>query len=212
MTSRAVFIAAGSVAIAGTASCVVTLIVLHVLPTGLSPLTNPVSQYGITSYRVGYRIQTIAMGIAAIAAAIGIAELGIGGGPVVALLVIFGGARLAISWFPMDVPGGARTDSGRRHGLLALGYFGGATLAALRLGADLGGSNTWLDARGAIVGLGIAMLVCLVSMGGTRRSESMRHYFGLVERAFYAAAIGFLLVVAIELGQDALSVAREVSI
>jgi hypothetical protein len=166
----------------------VTLVVLHVLPTGLSPLTNPVSQYGVTSYRVSYRVQTIAMGIAAIAPAIGIAELGIGGGSiVVALLVIFGAARLAISWFPLDVPGAARTESGRRHGALAA--FGGATLAALRLGTDLGRSTAWVHVREPISGLGIAMLVSLISMGVGRRSESIRHYFGLSERAFYAVTL-----------------------
>ena len=108
VTSPEVFTVTGSIALAGTTSCLLTLIVLHVLPTGLSPLTNPVSQYGITSYRLGYRVQTIAMGIAAIAAATGISKLGIRGGSLVAvLLAIFGAARLAISWFPMDVPGAA---------------------------------------------------------------------------------------------------------
>jgi len=200
VTGFAIFTITGSIAIASTGSCLVTLIVLHVLPTGLSPLTNAVSQYGITSYRVGYRIQTIAMGIAAVAAAIGISELDVNGASVVvALLAIFGAARLAISWFPMDAPGTARSETGRRHGVLALLAFGGATLAALRLGTDLGGSNVWVHARGPIDGLGIAMLVCLFSMGAARRSESMRHYFGLVERAFYVGTIAFLLVVAIEL-------------
>jgi hypothetical protein len=161
---------------------------------------NPVSQYGITRYRVGYRIQTIAMGIAAIAAAIGVSELDIGGSSlVVVLLVIFGAARLAISWFPMDAPGVTRTETGHRHGLLALVAFGGATLAALRLGTDLDRSNVWTSARGVIVGLGIAMLVSLISMGAVQHSESMRRYFGLVERAFYIGAIGFLAVVATQL-------------
>ena len=195
-----VFTVTGSIAIAGTASSLMALVILHLLPTGLSPVTNPVSQYGITSYRFGYRVQTVAMGIAAIAAAIGVSELGIGGGSiVVGLLAIFGGARLAISWFPMDAPDSARTESGRQHGLLALAAFGGATLSALRLGTDLSRSNVWGPASRPIVGLGIAMLVALISMGAARRGESMRHYFGLVERAFYAGAIGFLFVVAIEL-------------
>jgi hypothetical protein len=200
VTSPEVFTVTGSIAIAGTASCLLTLVVLHVLPTGLSPLTSPVSQYGITSYRLGYRVQTVAMGIAAIAAAIGISKLSVRGGSlVVVLLVIFGAARLAISWFPMDVPGAARTESGRRHGVLALAAFGGATLAALRLGTDISGSSVWVHARWPIAGLGTAMLVSLISMGAARRSESMRHYFGLVERAFYAGTIAFLFVVAIEL-------------
>ena len=177
-----------------------TLVVLHLLPTGLSPVTHAVSQYGITSYRLGYRVQTIAMGVAAIAAAIGISKLRIGGGSlVVCLLVIFGAARLAISWFPMDAPGTARTESGRRQERSRSAAFGGATLAALRLGTALGGSNAWVHARRPIVGLAIVMLVSLISMRVARRSESMRHYFGLVERAFYAGTIGFLFVVAYEL-------------
>ena len=200
MTAPEVFTVTGSIAIAGTASSLLALVVLHLLPTGLSPVSNPVSQYGITSYRLGYRIQTVAMGSAAIAGAIGISELGIGGGPtVVALFVIFGAARLVIGWFPMDEPGSAHTDTGRRHGVLALIAFGGATLGALRLGSDLSSSNTWVLASQPIAGLGIAMLVCLIAMGASRRSGSLRHYFGLVERAFYAATIGLLFVVAIEL-------------
>lgn len=33
------------------------MIILHLLPTGLSPVRNAVSQYGITRYRQGYRIE-----------------------------------------------------------------------------------------------------------------------------------------------------------
>jgi hypothetical protein len=200
MGHSGVFTTTGAIAIAGTASCLIALVVLHLLPTGLSPLTNAVSQYGISPYRLGYRIQTISMGIAAIAAAIGVSELHLGGGAlVVVLFAIFGVARLAISWFPMDVPGTERTDTGRRHGVLAILAFGGAMLAALRLGSDLGGTDLWVHARGPIIGLGAVMLVSLIAMGPVRRSESGRRYFGLVERAFYAGAIAFLFVVAVEL-------------
>lgn len=200
MTSREIFTVTGSIAVAGTLSSLLTLVVLHVLPTGLSPLTNPVSQYGITPYRLGYRVQTISMGVAAIAAAIGVAKLHIPGDSlVVVLLALSGAARLAISWFPMDAPGAVGTETGRRHGALALAAFAGITLAALRLGSEISGSNLWAQARRPVTGLGIAMLVCLISMGASRRSDSMRHYFGLVERAFYLAAVGFLFVVGIEL-------------
>jgi hypothetical protein len=200
VTHGAVFTATGAVTIAGTAVCVVALVILHLLPTGLSPLANAVSQYGITPYRLGYRVQTIAMGIAAIAAAIGIAKLDISGRPLmVALFVIFGAARLAISWFPMDTPGTMRTETGRRHGVLALLAFGGATLAALRLGTDLGQAKIWLHARGPLIALGVVMVISLIAMDPVRRNPSTRHYFGAVERLFYLGAIGFLLVVGIEL-------------
>ncbi|HEV8064907.1 MAG TPA: DUF998 domain-containing protein [Acidimicrobiales bacterium] len=200
MTSRDLFVVTGSITVAGTAASFVALVVLHVLPTGLSPLTNAVSQYGITPYRLGYRVQTIAMGIAAAAAAVGVSRLGLSGGSlVVALLALCGAARLAISWFPMDTPGAPLTETGRRHGLLALAAFGGVTLAALRLGTDVGRSHFWAQAGAPITGLGIAMLILLVSMGAVRRSQSAHRFFGLVERAFYAGTIAFLLVVGFEL-------------
>jgi len=100
-------------------------------PTGLSPVRNAVSQYGITPFRAGYRVATIAFAAAGIALAAGIGlALGSGGRPVVVLLVIFAIARAAISWFPMDVPGSERTSTGQMHGLLAIGAFAAATGAA----------------------------------------------------------------------------------
>ena len=66
-----------------------SLVWLHVQRTGLSAARNPVSEYGITPFRSGYRIATIAFGIAGIALAIGIdrAISGHGRVGVVALLI-----------------------------------------------------------------------------------------------------------------------------
>jgi Protein of unknown function (DUF998) len=200
VTKATLLTTAGVVTVVGSACCLVALVALHLLPTGLSPLTNPVSQYGITRYRAGYRVQTIAMGIAALATAVGVAELAISSaGLVVGLFVVFGLARLAISWFPMDAPGTTRTETGRRHGLLALAAFGGATLATLRLGTALERGGLWGGARSPLVGLGVAMAICLLAMGTARRTHATRRYFGLIERAFYAGALAALLVVGIEL-------------
>jgi Protein of unknown function (DUF998) len=200
MTKAEIITTSGVITIVGTALSLAALVVLHLLPTGLSPLTNPVSQYGISPFRAGYRIQTIAMGVAALAVALGIGELAIGsGGVIVALFLVFGLARLAISWFPMDVPGSARTETGRRHGLLAIVAFGGAAIATLRLGTALSGDGIWSGARGALVGLGIVMIVCLLAMGTARNNPATRRYFGLIERLFYGGAIAVLLVVGAEL-------------
>lgn len=57
----------------GVSVGVVALVVLHLLPSGLSPLRDPVSQYGITRFKAGYRVQTLAYGLAGAGAAIGIA-------------------------------------------------------------------------------------------------------------------------------------------
>ncbi|MGH9171607.1 MAG: DUF998 domain-containing protein [Acidimicrobiales bacterium] len=173
---------------------------LHLLPTGLSPLRNAVSQYGISRYRSGYRVQTLSMGVAAIASAIGIAKLNLAGSSIaVILLLICGAARCAISWFPMDTPGTERTETGRRHGLLAIAAFAAVALAAIRLGTLLNRADVWRSTSAVVVGLGIEMLVTSIALGPVRRHETMRRYFGLVERAFYAGALAFFFIVSIEL-------------
>lgn len=58
-------------ALGATACAPAAMIILHLLPTGLSPVRNAVSQYGITRYRQGYRILTVALGVAGLAAVVG---------------------------------------------------------------------------------------------------------------------------------------------
>ena len=70
-------------------------------PTGLSPVRTAASQYGITSCRAGYRVATIAFGVAGIALAAGIGQvIGGWGRQVVILLVIFAIAGAVISGLP----------------------------------------------------------------------------------------------------------------
>ena len=89
---------------AGLAVGLGALVLLHVLPTGLSPLRNAVSQYGISEYRVVYRVQTLAYGVAGVGAAGGVATLPGPVGIVVALCATLAVARGLISWSPMDAP------------------------------------------------------------------------------------------------------------
>ena len=198
MPASAELTTAGALAIAGTSVSVASLVVLHLVPTGLSPITNPVSQYGITPYRVWYRVQTIGMGVAALACGVGVSKLALGGSLVVALFVVMGVSRLLISWFPMDHPGGELTQTGRRHGLLAIAAFVSAASAGIRLGSQLQRAHVWPGGGDALVAIGVVMTVALIGMaamrtGGTRRS------FGLIERMFYLGAISMLLVVGSEL-------------
>lgn len=180
---------------AGLSVGVVALVALHVLPTGLSPMRNAVSQYGISPYRTGYRTQTIAYGVAGLGAAIGLAELPGQGAVVVALCAIFAVARMAISWFPMDVPGGTRTESGRRHGLLAICAFGAVGLAAEQLSKLLGREHVHPELGAASAVVAVLMLASFVAMGVARRSGGA--YFGLVERGFYVCMTAWLATVAL---------------
>jgi len=188
-------VTAGIIALLALAVTVASLVWLHLQPTGLSPVRNPVSQYGITSFRAGYRAATIAFGAAGLALAAGISQA-IGGRALVAvtLLVVFAVTRAAISWFPMDAPGAQRTSSGRAHGWLAIAAFGAATLAALRLGTVLSRAARWHSFAPVSVALGWLMVALLVAMALARSVPAVRDRFGAVERAFYLAAIAWFAV------------------
>jgi Protein of unknown function (DUF998) len=192
-------VAAGVVALVALAAVVASLTYLHVEPTGLSPVRNAVSQYGISDYKAGYRAATIAFAVAGLALATGLhRELsGRGAKLVVLLLVIFAIARAAISWFPMDAPGAERTSTGSIHGVLAIVAFGAATAAALKLGSVLSGSAHWRSLGPVSVALGWAMIAFLLGMMLTRSVPWVRARFGAIERGFYVAAIAWFAVFAV---------------
>ena len=187
--------------ICGLSIGVIALVVLHVLPTGLSPVRNPVSQYGISDHRGGYRVQTLAYGVAGVGAAVGVSGLPGPTGVVVGLCALFAVARMAISWFPMDVPGTQRTETGRRHGLLAICAFGAVAVAAEQLAKLLTRDHLHPHLASASTVLAILMLVTFVGMGVIRRAGG--EYFGLVERCFYGCMTGWLVLVAILLSRPA---------
>lgn len=183
------------------ALCALSIVVgslgyLHLAPTGLSPVRNAVSQYGITTYRDGYRVATLAFGAAGLFLAVGVDQrLGV----VVAvtiLLLVFALSRAAISWYPMDAPGAEPTETGRLHGLLAVVAFGGISLAALYLGRVLARRREWHALSGVSSVLGWLMVATLLAMALARSSPAVRDRFGLIERAFYAFAIAWSVIFA----------------
>ncbi len=185
--------------IVAMAVALVALVIAHVRATGLSPWRNPVSQYGISSAAPWYRLQTLSMATAALALALSLGVSMRGGGLalVLASLVVFALARSVISWFPMDAPGTTRTLTGARHGVLAIVAFVAVGLAADRLEnilTTLHGVSWWATAtRWFAVALVVTLLIMVVS----RNVPLFRRYFGLVERAFYVACSGFLLLSAV---------------
>jgi hypothetical protein len=190
--------------LAATAVGVVAVAVLHVLPTGLSPIRNAVSQYGITRYRLGYRIQTIAFAVAAVAAAVGLAEAAPGRArALIALVIVFALARSVISWFPMDEPGSEPTNSGRVHGLIAIVTFVAIALAAGRLSTvarQVPGWSTLSTVSSVIAWVMVASLVAMmVTRRGARTTHSTPNYFGAIERVFYLAIVAWLVLVGVGL-------------
>lgn len=177
---------------------------LHVQQTGLSPVRNAVSEYGITPFRAGYRIATIAFGLAGLGLAIGIARSISGHGEivVVALLIVFALARAAISWFPMDAPGQQRTSTGAIHVLLAFVAFATVTVATLTLAGVLGHVTRWHSLGQASTGLGYGMPACLTAFGLSWSIPPLRARPGLIERGFYLFAIAWVAVFAIACAAD----------
>ena len=189
---------AGAIALAALAIVVASLGYLHLAPTGLSPVRNAVSQYGITRFRSGYRVATIAFAVAGGALAVGIARAdGSRAAAVVVALAIFAVARAVISWFPMDAPGAARTQTGEIHGLLALAAFVPATFAAFRLATVLSSGTAWHALAPVSTALGALMAACLAGLALARSHPALRARFGAVERGFYALAIAWFAVFAV---------------
>jgi hypothetical protein len=189
---------AGAIALGALAIVIASLGYLHLAPTGLSPIHNAVSQYGITRFRAGYRVATLAFAAAGVALAVGLDRAaGSRAASVVVLLAIFAAARAAISWFPMDAPGAARTTTGQTHGVLAIVAFTGATLAAFKLAGALSPMAGWHTLAHVSTALGVLMAVCLAGMALRRSYPPLRENFGAVERGFYVAAIAWFGVFAV---------------
>lgn len=190
----AVGVVTGGVAFAGLASGVINLAVLHRMPTGLSPIHNAVSQYGITRFRIGYRLQTLSYAVAGAALAVGLDRAV--GGPSSAIVVIccgvFAVSRALISWFPMDEPGAEPTPTGRRHGILAIVTFVSIAVAAQRLPALLHRDDIHPNVAIASDVIALFMAATFLALIATRR----RGWFGLVERVYYAEMTVWIFLVA----------------
>ena len=159
-------VAAGIIGLLGLAVTVASLAWLQLQPTKLSALRDPVSQYGITGFRAGYRAATIAFGAAGLSLAAGISQaLGGRGLAVVILLVVFAITRAVISWFAMDAPGTKWTRTGWTHFLLAFVAFAAVLAAASVLGAVLSHPGRWQALGPVSTALGYAMTACLAMFG-----------------------------------------------
>lgn len=194
-------IVAAVVALVGLSGTVASLVYLHVAPTGLSPIQNPVSQYGITPFRGGYRAATLSFAVAGAALFWAVARVGVPGGAERLELValgVFALARAAISWFPMDAPGTPHTATGRWHGLLATAAFVGIAVAAHSLRSRVA-PTVFTGFASTSHFLGTSLGICLLAMLVVRRGAGQRGIFGAVERVFYLLALTWCTLLAITL-------------
>ncbi len=191
------------VAALATATWACALVVLHALPTGYDPVTDAVSDYGVGRYRVGYWLQVSAAGVAGLALAVALAT----SKPakpslVVAMLVVFAAARLAIPAFPTDQGANRfQTVKGAGHMLLAVTAFAAITVAAMNLRGTLRDEPAWHGAEGLVVNIPWIMLGAVVATGLALRRPRLRAIFGLLERLFYLSTLAWFFVISIELAR-----------
>jgi len=185
----------GLVAVIAVAVTLISLIALHIVPTGLSPFRDPVSQYGISAFRALYATAAISAGIAGIGVIVAVAGIP-GSIATVILLAVFSAARIAIPFFPMDSPDGGATRTGRFHNVLAFLAFGSVTAAAFVAAGmlhDAGFPTTALLSTAFGVVMAVGAVVMLIS----RLRERLRAVFGAAERLIYVGFIGWFITIGV---------------
>ena len=167
----------------------VILISLHFLPTGLNPIRYAVSDYGWTSYQLGYRVIVVLQGIGAILIAVGLGQQT--DAQALGWLYVYGVVRLLVSGFMTDrEPESLRslTRTGRIHVLLAGTAFASIAVAASHL--------DWTGKPAVLGPLGWLVTATAIATGTALVVPPIRRVaLGVIERTHYACAIAWLLVV-----------------
>jgi hypothetical protein len=182
-------VALAVLSLAALAAAVALLGRLHLLPTGLGPVRDAVSDYGTTPYHALYRAMAIALGVAAILLAIGLARET--DATSLAWLWVYGGARIAIAAFMTDRDPPPFTAEGRIHWLLAAAAFTAIAFAA----SDV----DWTGAPGVLRALGYAVAATAIATLLTRIVAPWRRVFGAAERALYVTSVAWLAIAALDL-------------
>src|SRR4051794_12426145 len=192
-------LAIGSVACVLAAALV--LVRLHLLPTGLDPQRDAVSDYGTTRYHLYYRAMVVLLGAGAALLTAVLDRDGHAGGLGLFFLSVFAAARIAIAFFMTDPPGRPATTEGRVHLVLAAIAFTAIAFGAADITSSLLDAPTW---SGGVAGPlrfeARAVAVTAVLTGLARVAPAARaRAFGMVERLLYVAMLAWLLTVGLHL-------------
>ena len=168
----------------------VILVALHFLPTGLDPIRYAVSDYGWTSYQLGYRAMVVLQGVGAILIAAGLGQQT--DAQSLGWLYVYGVVRVLVSGFMTDrEPESLRslTRTGRIHVLLAGTAFASIAVAASHI--------DWTGKPAVLGPLGWLVTATAIATGTALVVPQIRRVaLGLIERTHYVAAITWLIVVA----------------
>jgi hypothetical membrane protein len=184
-SSRSTAVALAWAAAATAAFYLVVLAVLHVLRTDVDPATDPVSDYAVGDYGMLEVFAMLAVGLGALALTAALHQTPRRSMVGLVLLAVFGLAKVAQAFFPIDV-GDETTTSGSIHSVLGTMAFFALPVAAVLLSRSRGGVEMVIA-----VLLAVAMVAVFVSntVGGV----------GIAQRVFLVLSSIWVLVTAVRL-------------
>ena len=165
----------------------VLLVRLHLLFTGITPMSGPVNMLGETRYHPYFRAMGAALGLAAFALAVGLARAT--DATSIAWLSIYGGARVAIAGF--EVNPRQTAAAGWLHVALVVLAFAAIAFAGIKL--------EWDGDPGALRPFGYVVAIAALAALVTRVVPALRGAFGVAERALYVTSIAWLGIAAVDL-------------
>ena len=178
------------VALAATVSAATALTVLESLPTGLSSISDPTSQWALTPFLWGFRWFEVSLALAAFALAFSFLQaLPKYRISVVAVLVLFALGRSVVGWVNMDAPGAPATVTGEIHWGLGIVSFLSSAVAMFLTARSLRRNAQKGQLQQLSLVMGWITTAAIVLMFGASRSPELAGYFGLFERAFYITTI-----------------------
>ena len=172
------------------------LAALHLLPTGLNSLRDPVSLYAAGRYWPLYALAQAAAGFCALGLAVALLWLGAPlPWPGLAALIILGLARLALIAVPARLsdreikPGDRLPQRVVIHQLLALVSFGCIAITTITLTAPLTSWPAWRGPARWLVAAAIYTPLAVLIFPISGAVARLRPYFGLAQRAVYVGII-----------------------
>lgn len=189
----------------GAAACTIAaalvLLRLHLLPTGLRPAIDAVSDYGTGAHHLYYRAMVVLLGTGTALLTAVLARDGHASTRGLIFLGVFAASRIAIAWFMTDPPGRQATTTGRIHLVLATIAFTAIAFGAADVTSSIGDAANW---SGPIAGVlrfearAIALTAVLTAIAHVAPALRQRA-FGLMERLLYLAMVAWLLTAALHL-------------
>jgi hypothetical protein len=182
-------------AILATVLAALSLTIVHFLPTGVSPIREAVSDYGVGKYKNFYRLAAFWLGAAALLMAIAFGKA-LFPKPTLTImaLLVFTAVRWAIIIFPTDLPDADETDVGKAHVTLATIAFVSITVAATFFPGQVNHDPSWHKYVPLLWALAAAIAVTAIATGVTR--SFAQQVFGLAERLLYVTMFAWLIAVA----------------